>query len=476
MVDNLITLYEDTETQFLSNGLGGLRDASKCLVYEETNGEYELTMEYPITGRHYSDLVMRRLIFAKPDPYRSAQPFRIYRISKPHNGVVTISGHHLSYDLSGYPIAPFKASGLSSVMDELNAQMTRAFNKNKPPFYFSHEKNDISSELNLGTPCSARALLGGSEGTILDTYHGEYEWDRWDVILHNHRGENRGVRIAYGKNLTSLEQEENCDNVWTGVYPYWYSESSGKPVLVELSTGDDKILYCQGDYKHERILILDLTSEFSERPTPAQLRERTQKYIDDNEIGSPKVSLTVSFVNLADTTNYANVKVLEQVMLGDTVVVEFPEMGVYSTSKVIATTYNVLTNKYETIQLGESKSDLAATIASQGVDLNAQKNTVDALIGNLTKNVDTYLQTSYRTLGPMFGDLGFGQIGSNGLCVVPIDDELAELIPDFLNYAVFLQKEGSGDLWVSEKTLTSFTVQGTADLKFAWEIKVYQHS
>lgn len=445
MVDNLITLYEDSETDFLSNGLGGLRDATKCMVYEEINGEYELTMNYPTTGRHYSDLVLRRLIFAKPDPYRDAQPFRIYDISKPHNGVVTISAHHLSYDLSGYPIAPFTASGLSDVMDKLNSQMTRAFNNNKPSFYFSHQKNDISTVLTLTTPSSAKALLGGTEDSVLDTYHGEYEWDRWNVILHTRRGANRGVRIAYGRNLTSLEQEENCDDVWTGVYPYWYSESSNKSVLVELSTGDDKILYCQGDYKHERILILDLSSEFESKPTPAQLRERAQEYIDDNEIGTPKVSLTVSFVNRAD------LKILEQVMLGDTVPVDFPEMGVSSTSRVISTTYNVLTNKYETIELGDAKSNLATTIASQGLNIAAAKS------GQNTMAIS---------------DFGFDQTDSTGRCVVSISNDISELIPDSLNYAVFLQKEGSGDLWVSERTKESFAVQGTANLNFTWEIKI----
>lgn len=695
MVDNLITLYEDNETEFLTNGLGGLRDAVKCTVYEEKNGEYELTLRYPITGRHYSELIMRRIIFAKPDPYRYAQPFRIYNISKPHDGIVTISAHHISYDLSGYPIAPFKAATLSLVMNELNSQMTRAFNKKKPPFHFSHRKNEIATEMNLVAPCSARAILGGSEGTILDKYHGEYEWDRWNVILHNNRGQNRGVRIAYGKNLTSLEQEENCEKVWTGVYPYWYFESDEGSKLVELGTKDEeKILYLDGNYKHERIMILDLSSEFQDPPTSAQLRQRAQQYINDNELGSPNVSLSVSFVNLADTTNYANIKILEQVMLCDTVTVDFPKLGVSSTSKVISTTYNVLTNKYETVELGESKSSLSTTIADQGSvtqkALNEQKSALqkgiesvsklitgglggyvllhssdsnekypdeilimdtpdintaekvwrwnhgglgysntgyggpfelaitmdgsivanfiktgklngelieagtlladtitngtmsaDRISGGVlkigdfdnvkglvevsgqtpngisckytigwpygltsdgrvdatvigadnynyepsssesqevpsipvtipilgaecnssfqgarftwpvkvqsdftvtgTKNreirTDNYgkrLQYCYETSTPMFGDIGFGQMDENGVCIVSIDDIFSETVSKTVRYAVFLQKEGPGDLWVSEKNLDYFIINGTPGLKFVWELKGYQ--
>lgn len=391
MVDNLITLYEDNEIEFLTNGLGSLRDAVKCTVYEEINGEYELTLRYPITGRHYSDLQMRRIIFAKPNPYSYAQPFRIYAISKPHDGIVTVSAHHISYDLSGYPITPFNARTLGMALGAINFQMTTPLNNKKPPFHLTYRKNDTSAEMNVVAPCSARALLGGSEGTILDTYRGEYEWDRWDVILHDNRGADRGVRIAYGKNLTSLEQEENCENVWTGVYPYWYGEVDGEYTLIELSKNDnEKIFYCDGDYKHERILILDLSSAFvSGIPTPEDLREEVQRYIKDNEIGSPKVSLTVSFVNLADTTNYADIRVLEQVRLCDTVTVDFPKLGVSSTSKVISTTYNVLTNKYESIELGEAKSNLAATIADQASStqkaLEEQKSALQRAIDSATK-------------------------------------------------------------------------------------------
>lgn len=405
MVGNLITLYEDNEVDFLTNGLGSLRDATACVVHEEANGEYELTMQYPVSGRHFSDLVMRRIIFAKPDPYRDAQPFRIYDISRPHNGIITVFAQHLSYDLSGYPISPFSADTLSSVIEELNAQMKKKFNQNKPVFHFSHAKEEIETRFDLITPCSARALLGGNEGSILDVYKGEYEWDRWNVILHNHRGQNRGVRIAYGKNLTDLEQDENCENVWTGVYPFWGSKKDNGYILVELSTGEDKVLYCQGTYKHDRILILDLSSEFQETPTAEQLRERAQKYIDDNKIGTPKVSLSVSFVNLADTTNYANIRVLEKVMLWDEVTVEFPEMGVNSTSTVISTEYNVLTNNYNQIRLGDSKSNLAATIASQGIDTRKAISNSKAFATRIA-NVENELQNINTNLTQQLKELG----------------------------------------------------------------------
>lgn len=382
MVDTLITLYEDSESEFETQGLGSLIDATSCTVREERNGEFELTMQYPITGQHFSDIILRRIIFAKPNPYDSPQPFRIYGISRPLNGIITVNAHHLSYDLSGYSISPFEAPDSTAVFIELNSQMNASWNQNKHPFTFFTDKDMIQTSLNLVTPCNARSLLGGSENTILDLYKGEYSWDKWNVTLHKNRGLDRGVSIRYGKNLTDLEQEENCDNVWTGVYPYWYSQDEENGGLVQLT---EKIVYAQGEYKHERIMILDLSSEFEDIPSEGQLRDAAIQYMEDNDIGKPTVSLTVSFINLPDSEEYQEYKMLQIVRLCDTVTISFPKMNVDSSAKCIATTYNVLTGKYDSIELGDAKSNLASTIADQG---NTMRDEIDKNNSDLQRAIE----------------------------------------------------------------------------------------
>ena len=101
MVDNLIKLFDSEETEFGTNGIGILSDAVMCEITEERNGEFELEMDYPINGKHYSDIGMRKIIVTKSNPYSSPQPFRIYSISKPIDGIVTVNAEHISYDLSG---------------------------------------------------------------------------------------------------------------------------------------------------------------------------------------------------------------------------------------------------------------------------------------------------------------------------------------------------------------------------------------
>lgn len=375
MVDSMITLFETTSTEFVTNGLGNLPDAISCIVTEERNGQFELEMEYPIIGKRYGELSLRRIIVAKTNPYSDPQPFRIYEITKPINGISTIYAQHISYDLSGYPVAPFSAESVVNAL--VNMKKASVLNC---PFTFSTDKTTLAN-MKVLTPSSMRALLGGNEGSVLDVYGGEYEFNKFEVKLWNNRGSNRGVSIRYGKNLTDLKQEENCASVYTGVYPYWYSEQDGLQQLPE------QIISAEGEYNFTRIYPLDLSQEWQNKPTEDQLRERAKAYMKNNNIGIPKVSLDVSFIQLAQSAEYKEIALLETVYLCDTVNVEFPELGVSATAKCIKTTYNVLTDKYEKIELGSAKSNLASTISDQSKAISdtPTKTSMEQAIENATQ-------------------------------------------------------------------------------------------
>lgn len=355
MVYSLITLYSSNETEFETNGLGSLNEAASCTVVEEANGGFELELTYPITGRRYKDLVNRAIILAKPNPIDPPQPFRIYEISRPMNGLVTFYAAHISYDLSGYPVKPFKAGSATAAMSGLKTNSVA-----KHPFTFWTDKN-VTSEFVIDTPIPTRTALGGIRGSILDTYAGEYKFDGFVVKLYQHRGADRGVVVRYGKNLTDLNQEENCSNVYTGVLPYWRDEEEG--ILVELP---ETYVPTEGTYDFVNIYTLDLSDAFEEQPTVEQLRERTQKYIKDNKLGTPKVSLKISFAQLEQTEEYKHLSLLERVELFDTIKVEFPEMNVSSKAKVCQTKYDVLTGRYRSVTVGEVRASISNTIVEQG--------------------------------------------------------------------------------------------------------------
>ena len=394
MVDSLIILYDHDEEAFTSNGLGALPDAASCTVTEERNGGYEAEMEYPLTGSHFSDIQKRRILYVKPNPYDDPQPFRIYSITKPINGIVTVHAAHLSYDTSGsiVKLFPADAGSASAAMSYL-----KNFSVPSTPFTFFTNVGK-SGTMSVPKPSSIRSLLGGSDGSILDTFGGEYLFDKWNISLLESRGSNRGVTIRYGKNMTDLEQEENDTDFYTGVYPFWYSESEDGG-LVTLSANDG-IVNAPGNYDFVKIMPLDLSSEdFSkettdsegytttiEKPTEAELLAAAQKYIANNKIGIPKVSLDVSFVMLAQTEEYKDFARLETVKLCDTVTVEFEKLGVKTTAKCIKTVYNVLTDKYDSIELGEPKSSLAETVSNQGtlIEEASDKSYMERAIQNAT--------------------------------------------------------------------------------------------
>lgn len=343
-----------------TQGLGALADALTCEISEELNGEYELEMTYPVSGRRYSDLKNRCIIVAKPDPYRGEQPFRIYRITRPLNGVITVYARHISYDLSGVPVTPFTAASAAAAMQALasHAAVSSSF------LFWT----DISSgaSVAVAVPTSTRAVLGGTDGSILDTYHGEYEWDGFTVRLRSHRGQDNGVRIAYGKNLTDIQQDENIADLATGVIGYW-AGSDG--TLVQTGVVD-----APGTYDFDRVISVDFSSDFDEQPTTEQLTQRVQQYISDNGVGVPDVSISVSWVNLEQYSGYEGLSLLERVSLGDTVTVEFPPLGVEATARVVKTVYDVLRDRYISADIGSVQANIADTIAGQQQQLQQVPN------------------------------------------------------------------------------------------------------
>lgn len=340
-------LYPATETAFADNGLGVLFDATSCTVKEERNGSFELEMKYPVAGLHYGEIAYRTLIMAKPSPGRAAQPFRVYRISSPMGGVVTVYARHISYDLSGVALSPFSAQGLAQCIEKISANAVPSDHG----FTFFTDKTSVAA-LQVAKPCSIRALLGGSTGSMLDVYGGEYEFDRFAAKLWAARGEDRGVTIRYGKNLTSLTQEANCAEVYTAVYPFWANGET----TVELP---EKTVAVAGTYDYVKVLPLDLSSSFDAQPSADALRTSAQYYITDNKVGVPKVSLTLSFAQLEGET----------VELCDTVAVIFERLGVSARAKIVATAYNVLLDRYDSVEVGDARSSIADTIAGQAADI-----------------------------------------------------------------------------------------------------------
>jgi len=344
-------LFPSTATEFTTQGLGALSDAISCIVTEERNGLYELEMQYPQSGIHFSEIQNRCIIYAIPSPYREAQPFRVYRITRPINGIATIYAQHISYDLAGIPVNPFTAG---SAAEALSGMASHAAVES--PFSFWTDKS-TTANFSVLVPSASRSVLGGVEGSILDVYGGEYLFDKFFVRLYNQRGNDNGVVIRYGKNLTDVEQDANISSVATGVLPYWVGAEG------ELVQGN--IVNVDGTFDFVRIMTIDFSSDFENQPTASELETRAMQYIKSNKIGVPSVSISVSFVQLEQTEEYKDLSLLEKCDLCDTVTVQFEALGINAKAEIVRIITDVLLERYESVEVGDIRANIAYTIADQ---------------------------------------------------------------------------------------------------------------
>ena len=380
-------LYESTEMDFNSNGLGSLPDAISCKVTEERNGCYELEMEYPVGGLHYDLIENNRIIYAKPNETSDPQPFDVKEITPSMNKMTaTIYAQHVRYRMNGIPVSPFSAQGINDALAGLKQNSLI-----KHPFTFYTDIVNGSSKFNVGLPGTLGSLLGGTKGSILDTFSGsagcEYEFDRFNVKLHAHRGTDSGVSIRYAKNLTGCKMESSIESVYTGVLAYWQKKEEGKE---ELLSSDIQYITNHTSYPREYIYMLDCSSDFEDTPTVEQLNAKALNYAVNNRIGEPSVSVDVSFIPLWGTEEYKAIAPLERVCLCDTVTVRFDLLGVNVKAIVNKTVYDVLSEKYESISIGSAKSKLGETI-KQEVHNQAEavkKDTISAVQGSIDSAVD----------------------------------------------------------------------------------------
>ena len=336
-------LYPETETQFLTNGIGKLCDCHSCYVTEKRNGSYELKITYSSSGLHADDLIEGNIILAKPSERATYQPFRIYKITTPLTGLLEIAARHIQYQENFITVSPFSAVGSQAAMAAIKSHVTTDC-----PFDFW---TDIDSQatFTITSPATVRGCLGGMDGSMLDTYGGECEWDMYTAMLHGHRGADHGVKIVYGKNLIDFKMERSIENMITGVHPYWKHSEDG--TLYELP---EKVVTIEHDGPFEKISVLDCTSQFEEKPTEAQLRNYVKKYLKNTSLTDPDIDIKIDFAQLWQTPGYADIAEAERVSLCDTVHVYISKLGIEVSCKVTETEYDVLLERYKSITLSNA--------------------------------------------------------------------------------------------------------------------------
>lgn len=353
-------LYPANETAFTSNGLGRLSGAISCNVHEAINGAYELVMVYPIDGIHYEDIAEGRYIYAAHDDSGVKQPFEIFEISRPFDGKVEIHAWHWSYRLNTVTVLPHVSSSAQEAVQDI-----KNYAANDCPFTFS---TDISStsEMTVKVPTSARSLMGGVAGSAIDTYGGEWEFLGSQCILRSQRGTDSGVTIKYGKNLTDAKKTTSTENVWTGIIPYY-------------TDGDNCVFYngiiyssAKDDYAYTMVIPVDASTSFESAPTQAQLKTWGTAYVKSNAKTSLPTSIDISFVQLWQTEEYADVAPLQRLYIGDTVTIQYAKLGISNKARIVEYDYNVLLERYDSMTVGNVRADFASTVQGDIVRTTTQ--------------------------------------------------------------------------------------------------------
>ena len=359
-------LYDSREMKFDNNGIGKLADAQSCTVTEKRNGSYELKLICPADGIHAEMLEEGNVILAKPSDTMQPQPFRIYKITTPIDGKLEVQARHISYQLNFITVSPFSVSGCAGAVQGLESHAA-----SDCPFSVW---TDVASSamFTVSVPASFRNCLGGMDGSVLDTFGGEFEWDRYTVKFHRARGADHNVHIVYGKNLTDFKMEKSIENTITGVHPYWVDNET--QAVMELP--EKVVMVSRKSVPYQKITVLDCTSAFQEKPSEAALREYAQDYIDTTSLTEPEVDIKIDFIQLWNTPGYEDVVQAEQVSLCDTVHVYISKLGIEASSKVTETEYDSLLERYNSITL--SNSTVSSRNSSLTSSLNSIRNTATA--------------------------------------------------------------------------------------------------
>lgn len=412
-------LYEKDETRFTTNILCRLRDATSVVVTEERNGLYECDFDYPVGGANYEQIQLGRIIAVEHDDTNDVQPFDIVSYTKPINGIVSFHAVHISYRQS-----KIVASGQNVTSLEAAFQMLKNGTPSNPFTYWTDQYSSAEFPLGDGIPRSVRECLGGTEGSILDTYGGEYEWDKFTVKLWNNRGEDVDFVIRYGVNMTDYNDETDSTESYSAIVPYWVGQDGDVQIVVKGNMVTNGAVTTSGRVD---CVATDFSQEFESdvQPTPAQLETLALSKLNSEQPNLSTQSIKIGFVRLQDSGEYGQFQNLMKCKLCDRVRVEFPRYNMSGQFKIVKTVYDVLLDRFTEMELGT-----LSTTLSEALGIGSGTSGSGSLGGGITVldcyPVGSYYETSDTSFDPNSAWGGTWVLDSKGRVTVGRDETIAD--------------------------------------------------
>lgn len=363
-------LYRADEKDFTTQGLGLLSDVQSAKVTEQRNAQYYLNMEMPVFSRLFKEIKLERLV--KVDDHNDEnQLFRIKKIDTPSNGLCNIYLEHISRDIEGYTINP-EIQFMGPANQALEIWKKNLVEKDKVTVFSDITFNSPSKYWMIDEMENPFYYLGGKQGSILQVYNGEYKFDNLNIKLLKTRGVNTGASITYGRNMNDLTQEESIEELANSIYPFaWKDKEDGNQEDREMIVLDP--LYVDGPhidkYAERRVVFVDFTDKAPK--DKVALKKLAEKYVKDNNVGAPKVSMTVSPVLNGQIAKGLELEKFEQVNLCDIVTVKYYKLGIDVQAKVNEVTFDVLSQRFSEYKLGDEKRTLASSLGAIESNVNS---------------------------------------------------------------------------------------------------------
>ena len=389
----MIQIYDPGNTGFDYNGDMTLIPSS-CPLSIELNGAWELTLTHPLDDAGRWSYITRGAVIKAPS-FNGDQLFRIYNTERTDDSVVA-NARPIAMDAGDevfyLDTRPTQKNGQEALNILLSGtKYTGKSNIQKVATAYYVRKNFLE------------ALNGDDDQAFLKRWGGEIVYNNYQIIVNDHAGEDNGVTVEYGKNLSAIDETVSTEDVVTRIVPLAYNGymiSGSSPwvdspninaypkMYIRVVQFDDIKMAedAQEDDEDNGITICQDQDELD-----AALRERAAAMYSDDHVDAPSVTMQVSMILLQNTEEYKDYKILETVGIGDTVHCKYKKFDIDTEARVVAMTWDCLTESVSEVTIGAKQDtyfddltsiyDKADNVFNQDGTINADwlNGTINAL-------------------------------------------------------------------------------------------------
>lgn len=432
----MISVYPSNEKEFSDNGIKILKPLS-AIITKEDNGDYYLELKDVISNLDY---YQNGMIVRVPSPWG----YQGFRLSNPKttNKILTCKAKHLYFDSKNYVIADSYVvdKNCNDALDHLN----RACD-NTSPFHFISDIEKIASYR------CVRKTLEEAIPVVLERWGGHLVRDNFNIEIRNRIGEDRGVVLAQGKNIKTINTEENWDDVITKILPVGKNGITLPEKFIELEEKLYDIPYTKViTFPQDNIVEDDFKDEEGNLNETAyndalieDLRMQANNHLQDNKL--PKINYSVD-AYLKDVSD-----------VGDIIYVKHPKCKVDITTNVISIKYDCIRENYISIEFGNFKSklqNLISSITSSITEEVSKENT------NNYAKLQKELETATNKINSSMSSSYVLYDGSKILVVDKIPTEDAKNVILINNGGIGFSQNGINGTFRS-----AWTIDGTLDMQ-----------